>query len=84
MFSDAEIKSIILAVLRGRQDSASGSTVDEGIERVLDWSSKVRTQELLLDLILSGQVVISVTRDGEIRFSGAPEIPGASAPIVHW
>jgi hypothetical protein len=82
MFSDAEMKSIILAVLRGRPEGVNESSVDDGIERALDWGCKVRTQALLLDLILSGRVVISVTSTGEIRFSGATD--DASAPSVPW
>ena len=83
MFSDAEMKSIILAVLKGRPDGAPESTVDDGIERALDWGCKVRTQSLLLDLILSGRVVVSVTPTGEIRFAGA-ETQDSPLPSVPW
>jgi hypothetical protein len=68
MFDDNEMNSIILAVLRGRRRGVPESGMDDGIERVVDWCSKVRTQALLLDLIFSGRVVISVTPTGEIRF----------------
>jgi hypothetical protein len=69
MFNDNEMKSLILAVLRGSGGGASESGMDDGIERVVDWGSKVRTQALLLDLIFSGRIVISVTPAGEIRFT---------------
>jgi hypothetical protein len=69
MFSDAELKSIMLAVLRGRPEGASECTLEQALQRALDWGSKVRTQTLLLDLVVSGKVVIAVTPEGELRFS---------------
>lgn len=69
MFSDRELKSIILAVLQGRPEGAPEEAVEEGIQQVLDWGSKVRAQSLLLDLVCSGRVAISVLPSGEIRFS---------------
>jgi hypothetical protein len=73
MLSEDELKSIILAVIKGRPEGASDSAIEEGIQRALDWGSKVRTQSLLLDLIVSGSVVISVTPSGEIRFARPSE-----------
>jgi hypothetical protein len=84
MFSDNEMKSIILAVLRGGPDGVPESTVDDGIQRVLDWGSKVRTQALLLDLIFTGRVVISVTPAGEIRFARSTDTPEASTTGIPW
>src|SRR5688572_12751940 len=80
MFSDAEMKSIILAVLKGRPHGAPESAVDDGIEQVIDWGCKVRTQSLLLDLILSGRVVVSVTPTGEIRFARTTEKAESTLP----
>lgn len=82
MFDDNEMNSIILAVLRGRRGGVPESGMDDGIERVVDWCSKVRTQALLLDLIFSGRVVISVTAAGEIRFIGYQDIRETSTPSI--
>lgn len=78
MFSDAELKSIMLAVLRGRPEGATECTLEGAVQRALDWGSKVRTQTLLLDLVISGKVVIAVTPEGEIRFTGGREKERAS------
>lgn len=83
MFSDNEMKSIVLAVLRGQTVGVTESALDDGIQHVVDWGSKVRTQALLLDLILSGRVVVSVTPEGEIRFTRASDTTGVSAD-VEW
>lgn len=82
MFNDNEMKSITLAVLRGRRRGAPESDVDDEIERVVDWGSKVRTQALLLDLILSRRIVVSVTPAGEMRFSRSRDVPEGSAAIL--
>lgn len=80
MFSDAELKSIVLAVLRGRPDGASEGAIENALQRAIDWGSKVRTQSLLLDLVVAGSVVIAVTPDGEIRFSKAGAAPEHDNP----
>jgi hypothetical protein len=84
MFSDSDLKSIILAVLRGQPDGASEDAVEDGIQRALEWGSKVRTQSLLLDLVFSGKVVISVLPSGEIRFSRASEAQQEMVPSTPW
>jgi hypothetical protein len=83
MFSDSEMKSIMRAVLKGRPEETPESAVDDAIERTLDWGCKVRAQSLLLELILSGRVVVSVTPAGEIRFAAAAT-SDASSPSVPW
>ena len=82
MFNDNEMNSIILAVLRGSGGGASESEMDDGIERVVDWGTKVRTQALLLDLIFSDRVVISVTPAGEIRFTRYTDTREPSAKSI--
>jgi hypothetical protein len=83
MFSDDEMKSIVQAVLRGRSDIVTGSPVGDGIERALDWGTRVRAQSLLLDLILSGQVDVFVMPNGEIRFTRTTETSEASG-LISW
>jgi hypothetical protein len=82
MFNDNEMNSIILAVLRGSRGGAPESEMDDGIERVVDWGTKVRTQALLLDLIFSGGIVISVTPAGEIRFSRSADMRETPAKSI--
>ncbi|MFN0071165.1 MAG: hypothetical protein ACKVVP_06710 [Chloroflexota bacterium] len=72
MFSDSELKSFMAAVLRGDETGGSEHEVDERVQYAVDWGGRIRVQALLLDLILSGSVVISVTPGGEIRFIKPP------------
>ena len=75
MFSADEVQRILEAVDRGWLDGQADPPRDIALERALDWGSKVRAQQLLLDLIMSGDVAIGVRPDGEIRFTRAGKAP---------
>jgi len=69
--TDAEVQRLILATLHG----CEGGCTKAEAHTVVTWAHHVRMDSVLLDLILSGHVVVSVDRggatDGEMRFRKA-------------
>lgn len=80
-FDEDEVKALILAACRGQ--GHAGATTEE-IRRVINWAEGVRSDLVVLDLVLDGQVSIRVDEGGDwtVRAVEATEGDGHGGPGV--
>lgn len=62
--TDPEVDILVLSLMESR--GKVGATKDE-MMRVLDWATKTRTDQVLLELTLTGKLMVAI-EDGELAF----------------
>lgn len=67
IISEGEAARVCMALARGQ-----GSFTEEQALQVIQWAERVRVDAIMLDMVLSGQVKLSIAHggpdDGEILF----------------
>ena len=75
-FSQSEMQTILMSVIlarddeRNEHDSITVPTVE--LEAVMAWCDKTRFQAAMLENVLSGDMLIDITPEGEIRLGPTP------------
>ena len=68
LINDREARQLITATIAGHDPDGAD---EEQIRAVYDWAHQTRTDGLLLEMVLDGQLIIRVESDGELRFKAA-------------
>lgn len=64
MLTDDEIEAVILACM-----ATEGGASEADMERAVDWAAQTRIASLVLDMVLAGDLAVSIGPDGEPVFS---------------
>jgi hypothetical protein len=68
--TDGEVQSLILALADARGER--GFQVNE-VKKVVAWAERVRMEDVMLRLILEGQVWVDVVGSGEVVLMAKPK-----------
>lgn len=78
MLAQSEIDRLVMAVARGM-----GTFSEDDARRVVQWAQRIRFETAVLELVLSGVLVVSVPHGhGEPEFTLAKDAPLAPAGIT--
>lgn len=64
--TDDEVTRLVRALAEARRDRWF---TEEEAEKVLDWGNRVRINQALLSLVLSGEVLVDVNEEGDLVFA---------------